>query len=142
MTPDKSFATTAFASALIIALSASAAAQLKTVEIEVPGDPSQPPRAVPPALDTAPGDEIEFKRNGQGNVLLIFTNPGKTPFVDNQNRPVYSLRSVQAGRRFKIRSDHNPCAETSPGKSDCKYLVVDLKKPERPPLDPYIIIRQ
>lgn len=85
---------------------------------------------------------MEFQRNGQGNIFVVFTNPGKTPFVNNRQEPVYSFPVVQMGSRFTIRKDANPCTETDPDKSDCKYLIVDLRNPERPALDPYIIIRQ
>lgn len=143
MTTHKSFVTAIVASMLFFALSGSAAAQLKTIEIQVPDDPSQPPTATPSALRTSPGDEVELKRNGQGNTFVVFTNPGKTPFVDKDGNPVYSFPVVQLGKRFTIPDfdeNDNPCPETEPGQSDCKYLVVDVKEPKRPPLDPYIII--
>ncbi|MFO7762382.1 MAG: hypothetical protein R6V61_01465 [Wenzhouxiangellaceae bacterium] len=146
MTIENPFIRTLLATALLSAgltvLSAPAAAQsAKSVEIGIPGNPSAPPTVVPPALVVTPGEEIEFKRNGSGNVFVVFTNPGKTPFVDNRGDPVYSFPVVQMGARFKIRNDTNPCNETAPGQSDCKYMIVDLRDTRRPPLDPYIIIR-
>jgi hypothetical protein len=146
MTIESPFVRTLLASALfsagLTALSAPLAAQSPNpVEIGIPGNPSAPPTVVPTALMVNPGEEIEFKRNGRGNVFVIFTNPGKTPFVDNDGEPVYSFPVVQMGKRFTIRTDTNPCSETAPGQSDCKYMIVDLRNSERPPLDPYIIIR-
>lgn len=146
MTIESPFVRTLLASALLsaglTALSAPLAAQSsKSVEIGIPGTPSAPPTVAPPALTVTPGEEIDFKRNGNGNVFVIFTNPGKTPFVDNSGDPVYSFPVVQMGARFKIRTDTNPCSETAPGQSDCKYMIVDLRNSGRPPLDPYIIIR-
>ncbi|MFU8877428.1 MAG: hypothetical protein ACNA7E_04745 [Wenzhouxiangellaceae bacterium] len=113
----------------------------KTVEIEVPADPAKPPIANPPVVVLAPGEELELIKKGGGNIFVVFTNEGKTPFVDRDGRPVYTIPVVHLGRKYKIREDENPCAQTRPQQSDCKYMVVDLRDEHRPPLDPYIIIR-
>jgi hypothetical protein len=113
----------------------------RSVEIKLPSNASKNPSVNRPALEVSPGESVEFKLRGNGSVFMIFTNPGKTPFVNNRGEPVYSFRLVQAGNRYKIRTDENPCVETEAGKSACKYMLVDMKSPQRPPLDPYIIIR-
>lgn len=130
-----------FAAGFTAAAMPAAAQESKVLVIEIPADSSVPPKVSEPALKIAPGEPLTFQKQGGGNIVVVFTNPGKTPFVNNRNEPVYSFRVVHAGTRFKIREDANPCTATGPDKSDCKYLVVDLKHPERPALDPYIIIR-
>lgn len=127
--------------AMVLAVAPATAQAQKTVEIEVPADPTRPPTANPPAIEVSPGEELEFSKKGGGNIFVIFTNEGKTPFVDRDGKPVYTIRVVHLGRKYRIREDENPCAQTQPGQSDCKYMVVDLKDAYRPPLDPYIIIR-
>lgn len=132
-----------FVSAVLLVLAAPTAAQSsRTVEIDLPSNLSKAPAADIPALTVSAGESVEFRLKGNGNVFAIFTNPGKTPFVNARGEPVYSFPVIQMGKRFKIRTDANPCTETAPGKSDCKYMIVDLRNPQRPPLDPYIIIRR
>jgi len=130
-----------YAMLLWVVFSAPALAQFsKAIEIELPSSASKNPSVNRPALKVSPGDEVEFKLKARGNVFMIFSNPGKTPFVNDRGEPVYWLRLVDRSNRYTIRTDTNPCAETEPGKSDCKYMIVDLKNSGRPPLDPYIII--
>ena len=95
-------------------------------------------------LSAPPGASIEFRHRGGQPVELVFPNPGKTPFLGPNGRPVETIRIAgNSARRFSVREDGvNPCAEkTGPfGErySDCKY---DVSAPGRPKLDPYIIIQ-
>ena len=95
-------------------------------------------------LSAPPGASIEFSHRGEQPAEIVFPNPGKTPFLGPDGRPVEKVRIAgNSARRFSVRDDgKNPCREkTGPfGErySDCKY---DVTVPGRPPLDPYIIIQ-
>lgn len=111
------------------------------VSIEFPDDAKLPPSVDRPVLRTEAGARVEFGTRGPAQV--IFVNPGKTPFVDRTGQPVYWFDVNRLmGQSLWIRKDENPCAplEDDPGRSVCKYIVLDRTKVERPPLDPYIII--
>lgn len=94
--------------------------------------------------------DFELKGSGQGSIWIIFPSEGKTPFADNQENLVYSFNVNRLnGSSLKIREfeegETNPCSAKQDNQgneySDCKYIVVDLGRHSRPPLDPYIIIR-
>lgn len=109
-----------------------------TIDITVPDDVSQPPAAHPVTLTTGPGEFVNFEASG--SAFIIFSEGG-TPFVDNAGRPIYQFNVNRlSGRSMQIRSDSNPCQVERNGVG-CKYMVVDPNNRERPPLDPFIVIR-
>lgn len=109
-----------------------------TVEIKIPDNPSQPPVAGPEIIVGGAGATINFQSDGPA--MVIFSEDG-TPFVNPGGRPVYRFNvSRLNGRSLVIRGDDNPCREED-GRLGCKYIIVDPGNQERPPLDPYIIIR-
>lgn len=122
-----------------------------SISIELSPD-NKTPTVDHPVVKADPGAQIDFELKGarRGAIWIIFPGEGKTPFVDNQNDPVYSFNLNRlSGSSLKIRKipegETNPCAakQDDQGKeySDCKYIVVDVGNYSRPPLDPYIIIQ-
>lgn len=131
-----------------LAIAQSCAPECK-VSIQLPPN-NQMPVVDHPVVKADPGARIDFALDGPGTVWVIFTNEGKTPFVDRQGNPVYSFNINQLnGQSLQIREigdgEPNPCAakQDDEGKeySDCKYNVAETGNHRRPPLDPYIIIR-
>ncbi|MGK7294333.1 MAG: hypothetical protein ACNS61_00730 [Candidatus Wenzhouxiangella sp. M2_3B_020] len=130
----------------LLLLAGNAAAQCSPkceVVITVPPG-NGPPQVDVQVLSTPPGQSVAFRHRGGMPVELVFTNPGKTPFLGPNGRPVETVRIAgNSSKRFSVRDDgENPCREkTGPfGErySDCKYDVI---VPGRPALDPYIIIQ-
>lgn len=152
MTNAKLYFLSALASLALFVLPAVAAAQACQPECSI--SITLPPGNAMPVVDHTvvkadPGATIEFNLADPGNVWVFFTNPGKTPFVDQQGDPVYSFNVNQLnGQRLRVRKiedgEANPCPVklNSQGKeySACKYSVVESGNHRRPPLDPFIIL--
>lgn len=107
---------------------------------------SGPPKVDVTVLSASPGTSVEFSHRGGQPVELVFPNPGKTPFLGPDGRPLDKIRLAgNSAKRFSVRDDgENPCREKTRGfgerYSDCKYDVT-VPGTGRPPLDPYIIIQ-
>lgn len=103
--------------------------------IQLPGNIGSRPTISSNTVIAGPGGTIGFRPSAK--VLIIFNED--TPFIDDRGNPVYHFDARGRGtRRMRVRDDvEGLCAP--PG---CKYMVVDIRNPNRPPLDPYIIIER
>lgn len=107
------------------------------VDINLPEAPGQLP-SVPDVIRVARGTEVNF-RLGRGNperqnTVLSFEQPA---FVDEQNRPVYTL-NLGAGDNLYRTTSANVCRPPD----GCRYVVINVGQPQRPSIisTPYIII--
>ena len=105
-----------------------------SIEIEVPGNPTQPPRVNLETLTVRPGEPVSWRSNRP--VSVDFGD--HTPFVRGNSEEAVSQFNTQATNSLRIRKD----GEDMPAEIRYKYTVVDPNNRERPPLDPYIIVRR
>ena len=109
------------------------------LDIELPSNIDKAPK-VPPAQETwtlAAGVEVDVwlpPGPDTSRTVLVFKKPA---FVDGRNRPLHSI-TLHAGKNKLKAISGNAC----PVKAPCKYWVVNVGRPERPALDPRIIIHQ
>lgn len=75
--------------------------------------------------------DITIHNRGAGEVLLVFD---MAAFADVDGKPLFTVKLAQGRNSFRTR----PAGSCPP--SGCKYTIVDLNNPNRPPLDPWIII--
>lgn len=111
-----------------------------TIEITLPDDPASPPQVSVEYLHVVGGSEVEIVVTGGPDGLeqsvLQFQLP-HTPFVGPHDRPMETV-ALQAGSNlFRIRSYEDGYCHDPEG---CKYDIVNLANPGRPPLDPWITI--
>ncbi len=105
------------------------------VIVEVPAEVSKRPQVSLDTITTAPGSKIVFRPNGR--VSVVFTD--QTPFVGPDGVPIY---------RFDVRSNRSVAMTVRADAADlcappgCKYMIIDTRNQNRPPLDPYIIIER
>lgn len=134
------YATQVFFAAIVLAATAfPAGAQQQMcppacgIEVAVPADPSLPPAAQPETLISDAGMEVVITTNSM--VRIRFED--QSPFVNENGVPIMNFVVNSGNRPMQVRTDGGACTAQNP----CKYMVHDLEDPERPPLDPYIIIQ-
>lgn len=102
------------------------------IGIEVPSQNTASPRVDIETLFVSAGEDVNWKTNRR--IMVIF--PEQTPFIDRNSGELVYHFNVRQTHRLRVR-EHADDLCSPPG---CKYIVVDLANPDRPPLDPYIII--
>jgi len=115
------------------------------LDITLPTQHGKP--EIPPGqekLRVKGGTKVTFDvRGGPGGghgAVLVFEDPA---FVNKDDEPIYVLWLKPGKRKFKTMPPPACPAASRPGDPEgCKYTVIDLDDPRRPPLDPWIIIYQ
>ena len=107
------------------------------IDIKLPAEPGRPPEVEPAKVrfHVRAGSDVNFEVDSPGEAartLLVFT---ERAFADSQGNEVYvvNVRPGQ-GNRYKALAD------ACPPPDGCKYMIVNYGRPEREPLDPWIII--
>ncbi|MBT8142927.1 MAG: hypothetical protein KJO88_11230 [Gammaproteobacteria bacterium] len=108
------------------------------IEFELPADKSQPPKRVkgPESAMVDPGDTLNFSvKPGSGAMLLIVLE-SQSPFVSGD----FTVKlSPGAGNNKSL-------AIATDRKGTYKYILVDVSgnpnADQRPPLDPYIVVKK
>jgi hypothetical protein len=108
------------------------------LNIELPSEDGKP---LPPKIDkdayrVAANTPVEFTIGGASDAartLLVFEQPA---FLDPAGKAVYVLKVIPGQGNEYRTVQYGTC---SPPRG-CKYTIVNFGTPERPPLDPWIII--
>ncbi|HUG99242.1 MAG TPA: hypothetical protein VMQ83_08705 [Gammaproteobacteria bacterium] len=107
------------------------------IDIKLPADPVRPPEVESAKVryHVKAGSDVNFEVDRPGDAartVLVFSEPA---FTDSQGTAVYVLR-VRPGQGNRYTAVPGAC----PAPNGCKYMIVNDGRPEREPLDPWIII--
>ena len=102
------------------------------VNVSLPANAQNPPGVGNKFVRANAGEQVQFQ--SPSPIVVIF--PEDTPFVDGSGDPVYWFQ-VNGSATLDVRNDRSRACRNWLG---CKYMVIDESNPNRPTLDPYIII--
>ncbi len=104
------------------------------IRIDVPDNRTQPPKVDLETLTVCPEQTVCWQSNRP--VRVDFGD--RTPFVRANSEQPVSEFMIPTTNSLRIRQDE----EDLPDEILYKYTVTDPNDRERPPLDPYIIVRR
>jgi len=107
----------------------------KCISIDIPEDKNKAPKVNHDVLSVPAGGSFDVELV-TGKKARMFFKGGRTPIVDHLGSPVYSIKVKHLENKKLYVKDE--CG----GSCEYQYGVEDTSDPERPVLDPVIIIER
>jgi len=102
------------------------------IGISVPANPTLPPAVDPDILAVEAGSTIVFRTDSPVRIRF----EGETPFVNPAGRPIMNFVVNRGNRSMTTSPDRDVCAGNG-----CKYTIFGQDDRNRPPRDPFIVVR-
>ena len=111
------------------------------LNIVLPADATQPPGADPLIVFADPSGDLtavlDNRSRGNGATVLRFEDRDSTPFMNRGGAPMVTVPIQPGNNPLLVRPYSDGVCHAGNG---CKYDVINTGQPDRPKLDPVIII--
>lgn len=107
------------------------------IDIKLPAEPGRPPEVEPASVrfHVRAGSDVNFEVDSPGEAARTVLVFAERAFADSRGNEVYVL-DLRPGQGNRYKALPGVC----PAPNGCKYTIVNYGRPEREPLDPWIII--